>query len=42
MEIPEYMIMEVLHPFTPQREEGTQWDLEVQVAILECLALSLC
>lgn len=38
----EYVIMEVLHPFTPQREKGAQWDLEVQVATLESLALSVC
>lgn len=36
------MITEVLHPFTSLGEEGVQWDLEVQVATLESLALSLC
>lgn len=41
-EIWECGIMEVLHTFTPPGEEGPQWDLEVRVATLESLALSLC
>lgn len=41
--ISEYVITEMLHPFTSQREEGAQqWDLKVQVATLGSLALSLC
>lgn len=33
-EIPAYVIIEVLHPPTPQREGGAQWDLGVRVGTL--------
>lgn len=34
-EIPAYVIVEVLHPPTPWREGGAQWDLGVRAGIQE-------